>query len=608
MLAALVASAWALVYAGTVSTAIARAFRRPPPTIGGSGAASCALFRPLAGDEAGLEERLLATGGATLVVFAVGDAEDAAYPVARRAAATLRRRGVDASVIVTHASGLNHKAAQLACAVAQTHARIVVVADSDVALREGDVARLYAPLAGGTVMAAWAPPVENGDVLTAGDHASRAVLDASLHAFPLLGAIDESGLVGKLFAIRREALDAIGGFESLVEVIGEDMELARRLRAHGYRSVMVRGLVARSMASGRPLGAVLARYTRWLVVIRMQRPLLLLSYPLLLAPAPLLFLALALSGERTVLFLALLFRLLVSCIARAFAGLRFAPLRAAVQGVVADVTLLAACAAALSSRDVRWRGRTLRVSRRKKAREDALGQVADHAAAAGVDDHELVRRRAALESAMDPTELALDPLLLEDEATRHVALGGERSAEGHPQVRLLGGAEHVAQADRDDGGALRHARDLRRSGPQVEGAERRALTPFGEDPQRAAGAIQQARGVTDGPSAVGGIVQVDAEGAHAPEERQAAQVRGVHHRVAITGEQELGCVEGDQRIPPRRMVRDDEGWSARDDLASLIEAPHDHAPEGALDTCARVAGEPRIEPAALRGRDHEVGP
>ena len=608
MIAALLTSAWTLIYAGTVSTAIARAVRRSVRTRSGSGSATCLLLRPLAGAERGLEERLLATGGASLVIFAVGDEDDAAYPVARRVAAALRRHGVDASVVLTHATGLNHKAAQLARAVATSHARIVVVADSDVALREGDVARLREPLADGTVMAAWAPPVENGELLTLGDHASRAILDASLHAFPLLGAIDESGLVGKLFAVRRDALDSIGGFAPLVEVIGEDMELARRLRAHGHRSVMVRGLVARSMASGRPLRDVLARYTRWLVVIRMQRPRLLLSYPTLLAPAPLLIVALALAGDGTILALALLFRLLVSCIARYLAGLRFAPLRAAMQALLADLTLLAACAAALSSREVRWRGRTLRVSRRQEAREDALREVPHQARAAGVDDGEGVGRGAALQRSVDPRELALDPFLLEDDAASHVALRREGSAERHPEIGLLGGAEDVTQADRHDRGALRDARDLRRAGPQRQGAVRRALAALGEDPERSPGAIEQARGMTDGAGAVGGVVEVDAECAHAAEEREAPQVRRVHHGVAVAGEQQLRSVERDKRIPPGRVVRDDEGRRARDDLARILETGDEHTPERPLDTCARVAGEPRIEPAALGGRDHEAAP
>ena len=608
MIAALLTSAWTLLYAGTVSTAVARAFRRPERARTSSSSASCLLLRPLAGDEPGLEARLLATGGASLVVFAVGDAQDAAYPVASRAAAALRRRGIDASVVQTHATGLNHKAAQLARAVATSHARTVVVADSDVALRDGDLARLREALADGTVMAAWAPPVERGEVVTLGDQASRAVLDASLHAFPLLGAIDESGLVGKLFAIRRDALDAIGGFAPLVGVIGEDMELARRLRAHGYRSVMVRGLVARSMASARPLRDVLARYTRWLVVIRMQRPGLLLSYPTLLAPAPLLFLALALAGDRTVLVLALLFRLLVSCVARRLAGLPFAPLRAAAQGLLADLTLLAACGAALSSREVRWRGRTLRVSRRQEAREETLGQVPDDARAAGVDHGELIGESTALETPVDSGELTLDPQLLEGDAARDVALGGERLAEGEPEIGLLGGAEDVAQADRHDDRASRDARDLRRAGTEREGAERRALAALGEDPQGAPCAIEQARGMADGSGAVGRVVEVDAERADAAKERQAPQVRRVHHRIAVAGEQELAGVERDQRIPPRRMIGDEDGRRPRDDRARLLEAGDEHASERPLDACARVAGEPRIEPAALGGRNHEVGP
>ncbi len=608
MIAALLTSAWALVYAGTASTAIARALRRSARPRAASTSATSLLLRPLAGDERGLQERLLATGGASLVVFAVGDEADAACPVARRAAATLRGRGVDASVVITRASGLNHKAAQLARAVVDSRARVVVVADSDVALRDGDLARLRAPLDDGTAMAAWAPPVENGDVITAGDHASRAVLDASLHAFPLLGAIDESGLVGKLFAIRRDALDAIGGFEALASVIGEDMELARLLRAHGHRTVMVRGLVARSMASGRPWRDVLARYTRWLLVIRMQRPWLLLSYPVLLAPAPLLLVALALAEERTVLGLALVFRLLISCTARHLAGLRFAPLRAAGQALLADVTLLTACGAALATREIRWRGRTLRVSRRQEARENALGQVADHAGGSGVDDRELVERGPRGERTVDPGELALDSRLLQSDPARDVALGRERGAEGEPEIGLLGHSEDVAQAHRHDHGALGHPRDLRGARSERERPERRALSTLGEDPQDAPRTIEQPRSVSDGSRPVGRVIQIHAEGADATKEGQTPEVGRVHHGVTVAAEEQLRGIQRDQRIPPGRVIRDDQRWRTFDDATRGHEAGDEHAPERAVDARPRVTGEPRIEPAALGSRDHEVGP
>ena len=616
-----VASAWVLTYFGAAAVATARALRAMGAAPRAVRVSSCVLVRPLAGDEPGLEARLCGTGGAQRVIFAVGDSLDPAAAIARRAAFRLRARGLEASVLATHAVGPNHKTDQLARALASPRAagsRVVVVADSDVALRDGDLARLLAPLEDPSVAAAWAAPVEQGAVTTLGDHASRAVLDASLHAFPLLGEIDRRGLVGKLFAIEREALDRVDGFGSLVTFVGEDMELARRLRASGRRTVMVRGLVARSMASGRALADVHQRYTRWVVVIRLQRPALLLSYPLLLAPAPLMLVLLAIAlgtGDgslRTVALAGLLTRLVVACVARAAAGLSFAPLTATAQAVLADLVLLAAFAAALVAPRIRWRGRTIRLasgaSRRQEAREESLGQPAHAAGGARVDDRELRRDQGALERAADPRELALDGDLLEEDAARDVALGRERRAEGDPQVRVLGGPEDVAETDRHDGRAPRDAGDLRRARPQRERPVRRPLAPLGEDPERAPGAVEEASGMADGARAVGRVVEVDAERADTPEEREAPEVRGVHHGVAVTAEEQLRRVEGDESVPPRRVVRDDERGRVAQDGAHVAQPGDEHAAERALDARPRVAREPRVEPAALGGRDHQAPP
>lgn len=608
MIADVALAAWALAYAGTAGTALARARSRPARAAVALG--SCVLVRPLAGAEHDLEARLARAGGASHVVLAVGSEDDAATPIARRAVSALRACGIDASLIVTNAVGPNHKADQLARALVGTQARVIVVADSDVALDDGDLARLVAPLGRAGVVASWAPPVEQGVPSTLGDHASRSVLDASLHAFPLLGTLDERGLVGKLFAIQRDALSAIGGFESLVEVIGEDMELAARLRARGLHAVMVRSMVARSLASGRSLSDVVARYTRWLLVIRTQRPRLLLSYPLLLAPAPLLLAALAFSEgpARGLVLAALALRLVVACAARAHAGLGFAPFRALAQALLGDLTLLYALGAALCAREVRWRGRTLRVSRRKEPHEEALGQPTQAARRARVDDVELRRGDAGRERSVDARELALDPALLRTHTIDDGLLARERRAEGEPQVRLLGGAEDVAQADRHHLGSPCDPRDLRRAGPEVERRERRALASLGEDPERPTGAVEQLGGMPDGASTVGRVSEVDAKCSDAPEERQASQVRGVHHRVTVAPDQELRRIEGDQRIPPGRVVRHHEHGADGGVGLHLLEAADEHAAERALDARARVASEPGIEPAGLRPRDHQVLP
>ena len=306
------------------------------------------LVRPCHGDEPGLAMRLTHVGNTYL---AVASEDDGAMPVARAVAGM-----TGAVIVVTGATGPNAKVEQVAAALALDDAPFVVIADSDVEI--DDLEALLAPFSDPQVAAVWAPPIEVAP-RTLADHASAALLDSSLHAFALLGALDPGGMVGKLVALRRADLDAAGGFAALRLHLGEDMELARRLRANGKRIVMT-PVPVRSWAAGRSWRSVVARYARWLFVIRSQRPLLLATYPLLLAAfLPILILALAF-GDYRIAAAAVVTRLLVATSAR----LRSRSPRgwlAPGAALLADILLWAAFFRALGPRTVLWRGRQLRI-------------------------------------------------------------------------------------------------------------------------------------------------------------------------------------------------------------------------------------------------------
>lgn len=374
-----------VVWAGTVvgasgtamvRTALARRRRTPAGT---ASARDALLVRPCRGAEAALRSNLLSVAelrgaeGLT-IVFAVPDASDAAWPVAVEVARELRAQGLDTRAELTSTEGPNNKAAQLGIACARDVERpLVVVADSDVDLAGIDLGAMLAPLrASSSVGATWVPPVEGprqkgADASTSptiGDQLSVAVLSASLHSFPVLAGLDGDGMVGKLFAVRREALRAVGGFAAFVSVLGEDVELARRIREAGFR-VEVLPFVARARVHGRSVGAVVGRFGRWLTVVRAQRPALLASYPFLFsATLPITLLGLSL-GLSTLTAAAL-----VATASARWAVGRFASHVAAVRApsfawmLAADVLLLCALVRALSTRTVEWRGRRLAIGRK----------------------------------------------------------------------------------------------------------------------------------------------------------------------------------------------------------------------------------------------------
>lgn len=358
-----VAAAALLAWAAVVAAVSLRAAwgRGLPALSTATGERDVLVVRPCAGREPRLAETLASTRHLprdARVVFAVARADDPAHDVAQVACDALRADGRDVVVRVTGASGANQKAAQLARVIAAERCVVVVNLDSDVDCATVDLHALVAALGGdGALGAVWAPVVEDGGV-TLGDRASDALLAGSLHAFPLLAALDPRGLVGKVVALRREALDRVGGFDALTDYLGEDMELARRLRAAGYRT-RAASFVAVSRVRGRTWGAAVARYARWITVIRAQRPALLASYPALFFATPLLVGGGLAAGAPAVVALALAARLVVAASGRRASG--GAMTRALADVVLADALLACAFVVALGTREVRWRGRVLAV-------------------------------------------------------------------------------------------------------------------------------------------------------------------------------------------------------------------------------------------------------
>lgn len=342
-----------------------------PCTIGAE-KPSVLVVRPCAGHEPSLERTLASLAQAHRSFelrcrFAIESEADAAVGAAKRAVETLERAGIAAEIVFTGGGGPNRKVAQLAAVV--NDADVIIVADSDVDLEGVNLDVLVAPVvADKPAWVAWAPPVECAPPRTWGDLASEAVLGASLHSFPILARLDPRGLVGKLFAIRTHALSAIGGFGSLVKYLGEDMEIARRIRERGGRVVTV-PLLARSLASGRSWSAIISRFARWLTVIRAQRSILLWSYPgLFFATWPIVIVSLWFSLHEPIsgflaFSLVLTTRLLIAFYATHISGRPLRVLGVLRDAILADVVLACAFVHAMRTRTVTWRNHVLVVDR-----------------------------------------------------------------------------------------------------------------------------------------------------------------------------------------------------------------------------------------------------
>lgn len=383
--ATVVLLAWCAVAAGfTAGTLLscARLMRavagRPAP----SRWPSLLVLRPCEGEEPGLEgnlgSSLAAYPGPRRVLLLVPSESDPSHAIATRVRDAAPQGSVE--VLVTRPAGAaNRKSAQLSAGLDHALAsgerpEVVVQADSDVRLDDLSLPSLVAALGDDErVAAAFASPIEP-DGHSPGDAAAAALLSASHHDFLAIAALARlSGgvvsLAGALAAHRTGPLVDAGGFRNLEDVLGEDFEMGRRLAARGLRVEISRATVT-GAAEGRSLREILVRTARWMMVVRRQRgAMLFASYPLLLAPTPLLLVVgavLALLGAPVALLAALgllVLRAVLAARLRRFHGEPVGPLRAVLLPLAAELLLLAAFPRALTSDEVVWRGRRLRIER-----------------------------------------------------------------------------------------------------------------------------------------------------------------------------------------------------------------------------------------------------
>lgn len=184
---------------------------------------------------------------------------------------------------------------QYALSVLETTERPVLVVDADVRVDDHLIDTLVAELSTGADLAWAAPrPLEPG--------LTRGLLVQSLHSFHALDALSDGAkpVCGKAIALSPRGLEVL---RSLPDCLGEDLELARKLHAQRLRV----SLAGEANVPGAPasLGALIARFTRWMQVLKAHRPLLFPTIPLLFAATPVLTIGAALIGSTPLLLGAL---------------------------------------------------------------------------------------------------------------------------------------------------------------------------------------------------------------------------------------------------------------------------------------------------------------
>ncbi len=246
------ALALALATAGAGYTAASgRALARltPPraPTLAPDGAPDVTVLKPLHGLEPELEADLRSFidqdyPGRWRIRLGVQNADDAALPLARRLAAEHPGR-VDV-VVDEESHGANRKVSNLINLAANADGEVFVLSDSDMRVGPDYLRRVVSALS--------APGVGAVTCYYAG-RAARPTLAARLAAMGIsYGFLPQVALavsidaakpcMGSTIAVTRAVLHEIGGLQAVADVLADDYEIGRRVRALG-RTVALPPLV-----------------------------------------------------------------------------------------------------------------------------------------------------------------------------------------------------------------------------------------------------------------------------------------------------------------------------------------------------------------------------
>ena len=170
------------------------------------------------------------------IIFAVGDADDPAVPLIEQLQREFPARSIRLA-ICSQVRGMNRKVGKLVQILPQARYDYLLINDGDVRVppdylrrvmaafsdeRVGMVTCLYRGTAAGTL----------------GSKLEALGINTDFAAGVLVAQQLEDGLrfgLGATLAVSREALQAIGGFEPMVDYLADDYELGARMAAKGYK-------------------------------------------------------------------------------------------------------------------------------------------------------------------------------------------------------------------------------------------------------------------------------------------------------------------------------------------------------------------------------------
>ncbi|HEX2769806.1 MAG TPA: bacteriohopanetetrol glucosamine biosynthesis glycosyltransferase HpnI [Geobacteraceae bacterium] len=297
------------------------------------------------------------------IIFAVASPADPAIPVIEKL--RIDFPAIDMDLVVDgRIYGPNYKICNLINAWPLARHDLIIVCDSDIKVRDRYLREVCAPFADpgiGLVTSLYRSSEMHGAATAI--EAMGFTADMVPNVMVALQLEGLSFALGASMAVRRKALEEIGGFPALVDYLADDYQLGNKVHKAGWRLALSDYFVE-SVMHREDLATVLSRQLRWARTMRVSRPGgyfasgLIQSFPLAL-------LALIVSGWTFSGAVAALLLYAVRCLTALVFSLRY--LR---DGVfprwlwllpIRDMFAFATWALAFAGQRVRWRGHLFRL-------------------------------------------------------------------------------------------------------------------------------------------------------------------------------------------------------------------------------------------------------
>ena len=206
------------------------------------------------------------------IIFGVSDASDPSLELVRRLRAEFPGKAIQV-LICNEKLGTNTKVSNLAQMVAVAQYEYFVVNDSDIRVEPDYLRRVISPLSDPTV--GMVTCLYRGVAAsTLGSRLESLGISTDFSAGVLAARCLEGGVrfgLGSTLALRRSDLQAIGGYESIVDYLADDYEIGGRIASRGLR-VHLSEVLVDTFLPAYSLRGYASHQLRWARGVRNSRP------------------------------------------------------------------------------------------------------------------------------------------------------------------------------------------------------------------------------------------------------------------------------------------------------------------------------------------------